>query len=245
MAHLYHVTPGTRLVAGETVALTGEEAHHAARVARLRVGERVDVGDGRGSIAHAEAVDVAKDSVSLVIREVRVHPRLTPQLWLVQSLAKSGRDEQAIEMATEVGVSGVIPLQAARSVVRWEGHKHDTGHERWQKIVKEASKQALQPEIPLVQPVAGLEDVLAREALGQLLLLDHRGTPLADHDVTEWGKHEAITVLVGPEGGFTEDEREACLRAGATMVRLGPGVLRTSSAGPVALALLHQLLGHW
>lgn len=245
MAHLYHVAPGTRLLSGATVQLEAEEAHHASRVARLTVGERVLLGDGQGTLAQAEAVSVEKNLVELVVISVELHPRPAPELWLVQSLAKSGRDEQAIEAATEVGVTGVIPLQAGRSVVKWEGAKKATGQARWQRIVGEASKQSLSAHTPEVRQLRGVSDICEEASQWQLIVLDQRGVPLVEAELDTTEGAAPIALLVGPEGGFRDDEKDALVQAGGTLARLGHSVLRASTAGPVALALLHQRLGHW
>jgi 16S rRNA (uracil1498-N3)-methyltransferase len=245
VAHFYLTPAGTRLIAGETVVLTGDEARHATKAARLRVGERVLLGDGGGTQALAEAIAVAPAEVSLVVVSVEHHPELLPPLWLIQSLAKSGRDEQAIEQATEVGASEIIPLQAGRSVVSWEGEKKESGRARWQRIVTEATKQAIQPHLPSVREQHTIEDVCRLSGSIRLLALDHRADEsLFDLDLNP-SDPSPIAVVVGPEGGLSEQELEALVAAGATRVRMGPGVMRTSSAGPVALALLHQKLGHW
>lgn len=245
MAHLYLTPAGTRLIAGETVVLTGDEARHAAKVARLRVGERVLLGDGAGTQAVAEAISVSPADVSLVVVSVQHHSESAPPLWLIQSLAKSGRDEQAIEQATEVGVSAIIPLQASRSVVSWEGEKKTSCVTRWQRIVSEATKQAIQPYCPLVREPHTIDEVCNLSRSIRVLALDHRAeNSLFDLDLDP-SDLSPIAVVVGPEGGLSEQELDALVSAGASRVKMGPGVMRTSTAGPVALALLHQKLGHW
>lgn len=245
MAHLYCVDTPARIIAGETVRLVGDEANHAARAARLRVGERIFVSDGYGTRATAEAISVTSDLVELVVVDsTRVAPD-DPALWLAQALAKSGRDEQAVEQATEVGVSRVIPLSADRSVVKWDGPKQQRGQLRWQKIAREAAKQSLNPWIPVVEPVARLTDLVARDDI-QLIVLDHR-SDVSIHDVpldTQPGSRP-IVVAVGPEGGWEHGERELFQDHDVAVARLGSGVLRASSAGPIALALLHTRLGQW
>ena len=246
MAHFYLAPAGSRVIAGETIVLTGDEARHAAKAARLRVGERILVGDGRGAIAQAEASQVDPTEVHLVVVSVTHTEADTPGLWLIQSLAKSGRDEQAIEAATEVGVTGVTPLQAERCVVRWKGEKLDAGVTRWQRIVTEASKQAIQPHTPRVTAPVTIDELAADASSWQLIVLDHRAeTRLADVALDVSEEAAPVAVVVGPEGGLSEGERGALEAAGATVAKMGPGVLRTSSAGPIAIALLHQRLGHW
>lgn len=246
MANLYFVDPFQRLIAGERVELFGQEAHHAAKAARLRAGEKVLIGNGRGILATAEATEVSAESVALVVLDVTHTEGWQPELWLAQSLAKSGRDEQAIEQATEVGVNRIIPLDAKRSVVRWDSEKATRGVERWQKIVTEASKQAIQPRVATVDSVATIETLIERSAAFQLIVLDHRAESTV-LDVPVDGLPEAlpIVVAVGPEGGWSDQEFDAISVAGIPLAKLGSGVLRTSSAGPIALALLHARLRHW
>jgi 16S rRNA (uracil1498-N3)-methyltransferase len=245
VAHFYLTPAGTRLIAGETVTLTGEEARHAAKAARLRVGERVLLGDGAGAQATAEAIEVSPAEVSLVVVSATHHAPTTPALWLIQSLAKSGRDEQAIEQATEVGVSEIVPLQASRSVVTWAGEKIESGRIRWQRIVAEATKQAIQPYLPQVRKPHTLDQVCILSDSVRLLALDHRAEDsLFDLEFDPLDE-TPIALVVGPEGGLSEQELVELVAAGATRVKMGPGVMRTSTAGPIALALLHQKLGHW
>lgn len=246
MAHLYLVDSTQRLIAGHTVALVDDEARHAAKAARLRVGERVSLGDGRGVTAWAEATAVSSERVELVVLETQHADAWAPPLWLVQSLAKGGRDEQAIEQATEVGVDAVIPLAAARSVVRWDADKASKGQARWQKIVTEATKQSLQPRIPSVQPVVTVEEFLEQATSVQIIALDHRAEDnILDVPLDPLEGAAPVAVLVGPEGGWSDEEREALTDSGAAWASLGQGVLRASGAGPIALALVHARLRHW
>jgi len=246
VAHFYLAPAGSRVIAGETIVLTGDEARHAAKAARLRVGERILIGDGRGSIAQAEASHVDASEVHLVVVSVSHTEVDVPGVWLIQSLAKSGRDEQAIEAATEVGVSGVIPLLAERCVSRWKGDKVDSGVARWQRIVTEASKQAIQAHTPQVSPLVSTSELAKDASSWQLIVLDHRAqTRLADVELESGVDALPVALVVGPEGGFSDAEREMLHTAGATLAKMGPGVLRTSSAGPIAIALIHQRLGHW
>lgn len=244
MAHLYLVDH-QRLISGETVRLTGDEAHHAAKAARLRVGERVQIGDGRGHLARAEATAVAPDSVELVVIDAWIVDREQPEVWLAQSLAKQGRDEQAVEQATEVGVDRVIPLSSERAVVKWDGAKKTSGHERWQRIVREATKQSLQPYLVEVDPLHSLPELLQRADI-QLIALDHRAEKsILDVPIEPLPGAAPIVLAVGPEGGWSESEKEAIVTAGGSLAKLGDGVLRASSAGPIALALMRARLRQW
>jgi 16S rRNA (uracil1498-N3)-methyltransferase len=228
---------------GTVVTVDGREAHHAA-VNRLRVGESVMLGDGRGLLADAAVDAVSSSSVAFRVGEVRREARPTPEIWLAQALAKGDRDELAIQAATEVGVSGVIPLQAARSISRWSGPKLDKGVARWMSIVREASKQAIRSWVPDVTTPLAPGDLAADGDV--VLVLDPRAeTRLADAVRAAPSDVRRIILAVGPEGGFTPDEVERLAAAGAVPVVLGDTVLRTSTAGPVAIAVANVALGRW
>jgi 16S rRNA (uracil1498-N3)-methyltransferase len=236
---------------GATYVLEGAEARHAGVVQRRRPGERVDVVDGRG--VRLECVIAAADPGRLTLevigrRDEAAHP---VRLVLAQALAKGDRDERAIEAATEVGVDEVVPWQAARSVVIWRGERAAKSRAQWVATVREATKQSRRSHLPVVhQPVdtTGLVGVVRRIVGGggvALVLHEAAGRPMDAVDLP-WGDGEAeVLVVVGPEGGIAEEELCALEEAGAVTVRLGPHVLRTSTAGPVALALLAQRLGRW
>ncbi|WP_105566575.1 16S rRNA (uracil(1498)-N(3))-methyltransferase [Microbacterium halophytorum] len=230
-------------VPGGTVELTGAEAHHAAAVRRVRAGERVTVTDGRGAWATGEVE--ASDAASVVIRVASREDRRAaePRLVLVQALAKGDRDEMAVQAATELGVDEVVPWQAARSVSRWEGKKLVKGRERWAAIVREAAKQAHRAWVPEVAEPVTTTQLAARAAAGGMLLLD----PWASTSLTaaELPSSGEVTLVVGPEGGIADEEIARLEAAGARAVRLGETVLRTSTAGPAALAVLNARWGRW
>ena len=243
MASLYLV-PEIRVqdaVAGGVVSVTGDEARHAIAVARVRVGEQISVGDGAGVVVAGTVSSTDGGVLSVTVERVVREERPRPELWLAQALAKGDRDELAVQAATELGVTGVIPWSAERSVSRWEGAKATKGRERWAAIVREAGKQAIRAWVP---EVAAVEDIRALCAFpGLILPLD----PTADRRLTDvdLGEPDRILLVVGPEGGISTRELEQLEGAGARRVRLGPEVLRTSTAGPAALAVLNARLGRW
>ena len=229
---------------GDLVVLTGAEAHHAAVVRRVRVGEEVTVGDGRGVWLSGEVAEVApkRVAVRILTRAERAAP--APRLVLVQALAKGDRDELAVQAATELGVDEVVPWQAARSVSRWSADKARKGVARWQGIVREAAKQAHRAWVPTVPEPVTTAQLAARPAARLLVLEPTASTPLSSMG---WDAGDArdLVLVVGPEGGIAPDELDALGAAGAEIVRLGDTVLRTSTAGPAALALLNARLGRW
>lgn len=250
MASLYLVDGFDDVAVGGSVTLAGAEGRHAVTVARVRVGEHLRIADGRGTVVRGEVVAVEKDSLELAVEAVDVEPAPRPSLTLVQALAKGGRDEMAVQAATEIGVDRVVPWSAARSVARWDGAKVEKGRTRWATIAQEAAKQAIRSRVPVVtSPVttaqlAGGAGTADQEARRTLVLLD----PTATTRLATWevpSDTDEIALVVGPEGGIDPSEFDRLTAAGAVRVRLGDSVLRTSTAGPAALAVLQARLGRW
>ncbi|WP_374314108.1 16S rRNA (uracil(1498)-N(3))-methyltransferase [Microbacterium sp.] len=229
---------------GEVVVLTGAEAHHAASVRRVRVGEEVTVGDGRGAWLSGRCESVAPREVVVRVesRSDAAAPR--PRIVLVQALAKGDRDELAIQAATELGVDEIVPWQAARSVSRWDAAKAEKGRARWGTIVREAAKQAHRAWIPEIAPLVTTAQLVARAEASRTLVLEPTGSErLTGADLG--AEERDVVLVVGPEGGIALEELERLAAAGAGIVRLGESVLRTSTAGPAALAVVSAALGRW
>ena len=162
----------------------------------------------------------------------------------MQALAKGDRDELAVHAATELGVDRIVPWQSERSVSRWSGPKAEKGRERWASIVREAVKQSLRAWIPEVAPLAGRREVEGLTATHAVILLEPTGSvPFAD--AVRAAGDRPLAIVVGPEGGISDAELAALTAGGAVAARLGPTVLRTSTAGPAALAALGVLTGRW
>lgn len=235
---------------GSTYALEGAEARHAGVVQRRRAGERIDVADGAGVRLECVIASVEPGRLALDVLARRDEPAPAVRLVLAQALAKGDRDEMAIEAATEVGVDEVVPWQAERSVVVWRGERAAKSRARWLATVREATKQARRSRLPEVAHAVDTAGLAARVRAvvaggGAALVLDGAGgLALAAAPVPDGGAAEVL-VVVGPEGGIADAELSALTEAGAHVTRLGPTVLRTSTAGPVALALLAQRLGRW
>lgn len=240
---LHFVVPDcTDATVGQLVRLTGSEAKHASVVRRVRVGETVTIGDGRGVWLEGAAEDVTASQVSVRITGRRVQDGPETRIVLAQALAKGNRDELAVQAACELGVDEIVPWQAARSVSRWEGPKAAKGRERWATIVREAAKQAHRAWVPEVSAVQSTAQLAERAADARVLVLDPwTQTPLTS--IRPDGRD--IVLVVGPEGGIAPDELERLEAAGAERVRLGDTVLRTSTAGPAAIAVLSANLGRW
>jgi 16S rRNA (uracil1498-N3)-methyltransferase len=219
------------------VLLDGPEGRHAATVRRIGVGESVLLSDGRGTRATASVVGAGKTELELEVTAVDEDPEPELRLVLVQALAKADRDDQAIESATELGVDEVVPWQASRSIVVWRGDRAAKALRKWELVVTAAAKQSRRSRVPLVAEPVGqraLVDRIRRSALA-LVLHEDATAPLAGQVLPATGD---VLVVVGPEGGISPEELAAFEEAGAVSVRLGSTVLRSSSAGPAALAVL-------
>ncbi len=242
MAHFYLNDALEQASVGDRVAITGAEARHAVTVSRIATGERVTIGNGAGLTVSGAVAEATPGELVIIADEVDEVPFPVQTLWLAQALAKGDRDEHAVQAATELGVDGVIPWAAQRSIVKWEGAKLRKGQERWAAIVREATKQSIRPYLPEVAPIVTTKQLSALAAGVRMLVLD----PTADLRLTEVAPDERDTVVVvGPEGGIAPAELEQLERSGAIRVRLGAGVLRTGTAGPAAIAVLNAQTGRW
>jgi 16S rRNA (uracil1498-N3)-methyltransferase len=229
---------------GNQLELTGAEAHHAGTVKRLTVGELALLTDGRGGLAEARVAEVTRDRVRFEVLDRWVLPEPQPRFTVVQALPKGERAEIAVELLTELGADEIVPWAAARSVAIWRGDKAARGVEKWRRTALEAAKQSRRGRIPVVAELAGSDAVASRIAAAELaVLLDaEAGQPLAGIALPASGE---VLLVVGPEGGLAPAELAVFTKHGARPARLGPEVLRTSTAGAAALAVLSAATDRW
>ncbi|MDF1602056.1 16S rRNA (uracil(1498)-N(3))-methyltransferase [Nocardioides sp. YIM 152315] len=229
---------------GDLVTVEGDEAHHAVAVRRLRVGEQVVLTDGAGVAARGPVASTGKRVFTLTVESVDVHEPATPEVVVVQAIPKGDRGELAVEVLTEVGVARVVPWAASRSVAVWKGERASKSLAKWRATAREAAKQARRPWFPEVTEMtttAAVADLVADAALA-VVLHEEAATPLAAVPVPTSGR---VVVVVGPEGGLTDDEVGVFVGAGAVSVRLGAEVLRTSTAGVAAAAAILSRTPRW
>ena len=232
------------LVPGQEVQLSGPEGHHAAAVRRMRVGEAIALTNGRGLKARGVVSAVAPKQLTVAVHSVDTFELPAVTFTLVQAVAKGDRDELAVQAATELGTSKVVPWQADRSISKWDG-KEEKNRERWQQIVDEAAKQALRPWFPPVTQVQSSKSLATQiaESAGTFLVLDP--TAVMSLNQVELSSAGEVALIVGPEGGITEAELALFETAGAKRVHLGSGILRTSTAGIAAISVLAAKSGYW
>ncbi|MFI5977051.1 16S rRNA (uracil(1498)-N(3))-methyltransferase [Streptomyces sp. NPDC051452] len=231
-------------IAAEFV-LDGPEGRHAVSVKRLRPGEDVVLTDGRGRWAEG-VVKAAEGKDRLVVDLAPVHeePAATPRITVVQALPKGDRGELAVETMTEVGVDAVVPWQASRCITQWKGERGLKALGKWRATAREAGKQSRRVRFPEVADAATTKQVAALLAGADFAAVLHESgdARLATAELPAQGE---IVLVVGPEGGVSPEELALFAQAGARPYVLGPTVLRTSTAGTAAAALLLGRTGRW
>lgn len=244
------------LTPGASFELDGPEGKHAL-VKRMEVGESIDLGDGTGRRAVGTVHSLTDRGVIVRVEQLR-EEHTSPRIYLVQALAKDGRDLLAIETATELGVYGVLPWSADRSIVRWKGERASKAHTKWQNTVTAAAKQSRRALIPEVYDLYSTADLveLIEEVAGEgseqsaaVFILHEQATErlsaLARKLVEAENLPEEIYLLVGPEGGISDREVQLLTETGAHLALLGDEVLRSSTAGSAAMCTLNVVLGRW
>jgi 16S rRNA (uracil1498-N3)-methyltransferase len=233
---------------GALAVVDGDEGFHAATVRRIRPGEQLMLGDGDGGLARCIVEETGRDGLrARVLGRWRVAPG-QPPVTVVQALPKAERSELAIELATEAGADAFVAWQAARCVARWQGARVDKGLRRWRAVARSAAQQSRRAHIPRVDGVLSTAELTQRirdaVASGATVLALHESAAeiLADLGLAQ---ANSVMLVVGPEGGISPDEITALTDAGAMSVRLGPTVLRTSTAAAVALGALGVLTDRW
>jgi 16S rRNA (uracil1498-N3)-methyltransferase len=240
-----HLVPSLDgVVVGDAVVVEGDEAHHAVAVRRLRVGEQVVLTDGAGVSVQGAVASTGKRTFELTVESVAAVDPATPEIVVVQAIPKGERGELAVEVLTEIGVGRIVPWAAARSVAVWKGERAAKSLARWRATAREAAKQARRSWFPEVDELASTTDAVALVSTADLAVVLHEaaGAPFADVVVPATGR---IVVVVGPEGGLTDEEVAAFVGAGAVSVRLGAEVLRTSTAGVAAVSAILARTPRW
>jgi 16S rRNA (uracil1498-N3)-methyltransferase len=229
---------------GDALLLTGDEARHLAVVKRIGVGEAVLLADGLGALADAVVEAVDRDAVRLRITNRSSAPEPALRFVVVQALPKGDRGELAVELMTELGVDELVPWSAARSISQWRGDKAERGVAKWRRTAAEASKQSRRSRIPRVRELASTGMVADRLQAAELGLVLHEDAeqPI---DLAALPATGEVVVVIGPEGGIDPVELARFETCGAQRVRLGAEVMRSSTAGGAALAVLSVAAGRW
>jgi 16S rRNA (uracil1498-N3)-methyltransferase len=233
---------------GELAVVDGDAGFHAATVRRIRRGETLILGDGAGGLARCAVEESGRAGLQARVVDRWQIPPVDPPVTVVQALPKTERSELAIELATEAGADSFVAWRAARCVARWEGPRAEKGLRRWRAVARAAAQQSRRAYIPSVDGVLTTESLTQRisdavaSGASVLALHESAGAHLTDLPLAQ---AKSVMLVVGPEGGIGRDELAALTDAGAVAVRLGPTVLRTSTAAAVALGALGVLTPRW
>jgi 16S rRNA (uracil1498-N3)-methyltransferase len=234
--------PVTGVVAGATVVVEGDEAHHAVVVRRTRVGEQVVLADGIGTSATCVVTETSKSALTASVSAVEIASAPTPSVTVVQAIPKGDRAELAVEVLTEIGADRIVPWAASRSVGVWRGERAAKSLAKWRATAREAGKQSRRAWLPEVTEMASTSEVVALVESADLAVVLHESATSSLAELSLDGV-ATIAVVVGPEGGLTEDEVEAF--GAGHVVRMGEPVLRTSTAGVAAVAALLSRTSRW
>ncbi|MBT1175229.1 16S rRNA (uracil(1498)-N(3))-methyltransferase [Bifidobacterium sp. LC6] len=243
------------LHAGWKLTLPAHIKRHAVQAMRLQRGDGLQLSDGNGLRVHAVMAD--PEAGLAEVDEVWREPEPVTRLALIQALAKTGHDEQAIDMATQIGVDQVVPWQADRSIAKWKAGRTD---KKWSAVLTAATEQSRRAFKPQLDECVSSKQVVAicRRACvhGDLVVVLHQDATdtwsgveskvaqLMERSLAD-GKPRTVNVVVGPEGGISEQEVEQFTEVGAISCVLGKNILRAATAGPVALSLLSRALGRY
>ncbi len=230
------------LALGDTIELPQAVAHHAF-VLRLQQGAELCLfnGDGGEVLAHLASVDKRRATATikaLVARDVELPYEIT----LAQALPEASKMDWIIEKAVEMGVAAIQPLAAQRCVVRLSGERAEKKLAHWQAVVVAASEQSGRNRLARLAPVDDFHQWTAQQGIHKRILL----TPRATQSLPDWARHQppqAVSLMIGPEGGYTEQEEDAAIERGALALSMGPRILRTETAGIAAVAALNALWG--
>jgi 16S rRNA (uracil1498-N3)-methyltransferase len=236
------IAPVTGVAAGETVVVEGDEARHAVVVRRIKAGEQVVLVDGTGTSATSTVVATTKSTMTVEVESVRVVEAALPSVTVVQAIPKGDRAELAVEVLTEIGADRIVPWAAARSVGVWRGERAAKSLARWRATAREAGKQSRRAWLPEVTEMASTADVVELLGAADLAVVLHESASGALASLPVEGV-ASIVVVVGPEGGLTDEELEAF--GAGHVARMGEPVLRTSTAGLAAVAALLSRTARW
>jgi len=228
------------LIVGQTCLLADDAANHVGRVLRMQANQALELFNGDGNNYQALIVEVGKKTVSVAIKDVLANPVESPlRIHLGQGISRGDRMDFAIQKAVELGVAEITPLFTERCGVKLDAERAEKKREQWQKIVMSACEQSGRSVVPVVNPLTHLDKWLEQETKELKLTLD----PWAKDTIKTLTKAQAVRLVIGPEGGFSDKEVQQTQQAGFTAVQLGPRVLRTETAALTAIAALQLQLG--
>ena len=226
---------------GQRQVLENEEAHHAIKVLRLNIGEVIKISDGVGNWVSGPIVEIAKKELFISITERGEIQAVKPELVLVQAITKSDRNKEMLELAVEAGADRIIPWQSERSISKWQSDSE----QKWQIGIKQSCKQARQIKLPQLMQVMSTADVITSISEGGFGVVFHEEASTKFSELIIPNSQSSVYLVIGPEGGISEQELLSFQNNGSKVVRLGDTVLRSAHAGFAALSAVQTKLGRW
>jgi 16S rRNA (uracil1498-N3)-methyltransferase len=226
---------------GQRQVLESDEAHHAIKVLRLNIGEIIKISDGVGKWVSGPIVEIAKKELFISISERGEIQAAKPELVLVQAITKSDRNKEMLELAVEAGVDRIIPWQSERSISKWQSDSE----EKWQVGIKQSCKQARQTKLPNLMQVMSTAELVKTIGSGGYGIVFHEEASTKFSELTIPNSQSSVYLVIGPEGGISEQELLSFQNNGSKVVRLGDTVLRSAHAGFAALSAVQTKLGRW
>ncbi|AKE40946.1 16S ribosomal RNA methyltransferase RsmE [Corynebacterium kutscheri] len=229
---------------GQNVMLSGSEGKHAVSVKRIQPGEFIELIDGYGVRARSQVLSTSgKDQLVAQVIEQHQEPVPTPRVSIIQALPKSERSELAVDLMTQAGVDEIIPWAAERCIAQWVGNKAIKGRMKWENAAISAAKQSRRVRVPIIAELATTAEVENRITQADLAVVLHENARVSLKELDFQVKD--IVLIIGPEGGISDKELARFSAVGAHAVHLGKEVVRTASAGMVALSALGVLTSRW
>ena len=220
--------------------LEGEEAHHAIRVLRLSVGEILKISDGKNHWIEGPIVEISKKKLTVAVEQYRDIQMPTPELVLVQALTKSERTKEMLELVTISGVDRIIPWASQRTISKWQADSQD----RWLQTIQEACKQSKRVRVPVISNQMVTREVCEELNLGYSIIF-HESATSKFSEISIPSNLQRIYLVIGPEGGITDDEIELFKASGSIITRVGEPILRSAHAGFAALSAIQTKIGRW
>ena len=230
-----------QLSSGNTQEIDKEDAHHAVKVLRLNIGEKIKISDGESNWVSGPIVQISKKSLEISITERGVESASKPEFILVQAITKSDRNKEMLELITAAGVDQIIPWQAERSISKWQGDSE----RKWLITIKESCKQSRRVKVPRLRQVISTTSLAKEFNSKNLGLVFHESSQVKFADAQINSNLDALYLIIGPEGGITDNELSILQSSGSMILRLGHTVLRSAHAGFAALAAVQTKLGRW
>ena len=230
-----------QISSGSTQELSGDEGHHAVKVMRLQIGEQIKIADNLGNWVSGAITEVGKKSLKINVSERGNAEHLKPELILVQAVTKSDRTKEMLELLTVAGADQIIPWQAQRCISKWKSDSTD----KWLTTIKESAKQARRVKLPVLSDAVTTNQLVKLfQAEDQIIVLHESAqSNISQFNFVENTKR--IFIVIGPEGGISEEEIAQLTSAKAVVVRMGENVLRSAHAGFAALSGVQTLIGRW